>query len=96
MELTRKKRGVRAQILGAVGVTAIACAACCASLPLIGPVLAWLGLAGIGAIATGWEIAAAAVFALGVGAFLLVRQYRRSVLPPTHSGACGCRTSCKT
>lgn len=98
MESTKKRLGIWTRVFGAAGIAggaAVACAACCVSLPLIGPVLAWLGIAGFGAAMTGWYVTMAAAFAAGVGIFLLVRERRRSVRRRTHgSGACS-GTSCR-
>lgn len=96
MELTRKKRGIPAHTVGAAGITVAACAACCISLPLLGPVLAWLGITSLGAIASGWYVAAASVFAAGVAAGVFVRWRRRSApLSTQRDSTCGCGTSCK-
>ena len=96
MELTRKKRGIgtyAAGAAGAAGVTAAACAACCISLPLLSPLLAWLGLAGFGALATGWYVAAGGALAAGVAAYVFFRRRRCS---PARGDTCSCTTSCKT
>jgi hypothetical protein len=87
------KRGILTSAFGAAGATAAACAACCLSFPLLGPLSAWLGLAGFGAVATGWYLAGAGVFAFGLLAYLLVRRRRCS---PEHKNTCACSTSCKT
>jgi len=93
MELTRKKRGIGAYAAGAAGATAAACAACCISLPLLGPMLAWFGLAGFGAWATGWYVAAGGALAARVAAYVFFRRRRCS---PPRGDACSCTTSCKT
>jgi hypothetical protein len=93
MELTRKKRGIWTYTIGAAGATAAACAACCISLPLLGPVLAWLSITGLGVVATGWYVAMAVVFAVGIAVFFFARQRRQLA---QRNGTCGCSTSCKT
>jgi hypothetical protein len=97
MELIRKKRGIWTRAFGLAGVTAAACAACCASLPLLGTVLAWLGIAGgLGAVAAGWYVVAAGMLsAMGIGLFFIARR-RRAQPPARNSPTCACGTSCKT
>lgn len=95
MELARKKRGVWAGALGAAGVTVGACAACCVSLPLLGPLLAWLGIAGLSGMATSWYVAAS-VLGIGVAALLFVRRRHRLALRAMpRNGTCDCGSSCK-
>ena len=78
--------------VGATGAIVAACAACCVSIPVVGPLLAWLGLSGIGAVATGWYLPVAGVSALGLGIFLLARHRRRLTQRPSHrADGCGSR-----
>lgn len=93
MKLTWKKRG--AWTFGAAGIMAASCAACCISVPILGPLLAWLGVAGLGAAATGWYVAVASAFALGIGVFFIVRHRRRRGHRAAQSErTCDCSTSC--
>ena len=95
MELKRKKLPVSAGIVGLAGSTAVACVACCVSFPLLAPVLAWLGVAGLGAVASGWYLAMAFAFVLGVVAILLWhRQGRRACA--RNARTCACNPHCKT
>lgn len=98
MELKRtdtKTSAGTAGAAGAVGLAAAACVACC--LPLLAPVLAWFGLAGLGAAASGWYLAAAGIAAAGLGAVLFILRRRAArALHRAGSGRCGCATSCKT
>lgn len=96
METKEKKRGIRTgttAALGAAGVTAAACAACCISLPLLGPVLAWLGIAGLGGLVTGWHVGMAAVFATGIAVIYGFRHWRRL---ERMNRDCGCKIRCST
>ena len=94
MKEAKKKIGIAA---GTIGAAAAACAACCVSIPVIGSLMAWLGLSGLGAAAMGWYLLAAGVSALGLGLLLFVRHRRNASRQPTDSvGDCGCRNSCQT
>lgn len=95
MELKRIDRKTRVGAAGALGLVAAACVACCAGLPLLVPLLAWLGIAGLGAAVTGWYLAAGGIFAAGVGATLYVR-HRRWAAKSRHAHGCGCATRCRT
>lgn len=80
---------------GALGATALACAACCAGAPFVVPLLAWLGLSSLGALSTGWYIGAAAIFAVGLAALFWVRSRRASTcaVDPARK-TCNCETAC--
>lgn len=81
MEIKNKKPGSwenKTAAIGAAGATVAACAACCISLPLLGPVLAWLGITGLGALAAGWQVGIAAV-AAGFTVIFAYRYRRRSM-----------------
>lgn len=78
MKVTKTSRGALTKTVGTAGTLAAACAACCVSIPLVGPLLAWLGLSGVGAAATGWYLPVAGVFALGLGVFLVIRRRRKA------------------
>ena len=70
---TSKTKVGAAGVAGAAALVA-ACIACC--IPLIAPILAWLGITSLGAVATGWYIGAIGVLALGAAAMLFVRHKR--------------------
>lgn len=89
MEVTKTRFGTIAGTVGTTGAIVVACAACCVSIPLAGPLLAWLGLSSFGAVATGWYLPVAGVSALGLGIFFFVR-HRRSVIQRSTQSADGC------
>lgn len=76
-----------------LGVTA-ACAACCA-LPILAPMLAAVGLAGLGTTAAGWAVGIA-LLALAVAVGLIVRRRVAASACAVSkeegqaSGPCGC------
>jgi hypothetical protein len=91
MESARKKRGIGTRTIGTAGAIAAACAAGCISLPLIAPVLAWLGISSLGAVATGWYLAMAGLFAAGLGLLILFRRRSCPIRAQRQSsGTCGC------
>lgn len=96
MNETQKKNGSKAVTAGAAGVALAACAACCA--PLVAPLLAWLGLSGLGMATTGWYIETAILSALTLGGFLLWR--RRGAVQRSQScqadASCGCSSGYKS
>jgi len=86
------KRGAKKAAIGAVA----ACAACCVSVPFIAPLLAWLGISSLGAIASGWDLAMAGIFAIGLAGFFLMRRRRAvSCSAAATKGECDCGGSCK-
>lgn len=97
MTVTKTRLGAVAGTVGTAGAVVVACAACCVSIPLVGPVLAWLGLSSLGAVTSDWYLPLAGVSALGLGVFLFVRHRRSANRLPTQSAdGCGCGSSCKT
>ena len=50
MTVTKTRLGAVAGTAGTAGAVVVACAACCVSIPLVGPVLAWPGLSSLGAV----------------------------------------------
>jgi membrane protein implicated in regulation of membrane protease activity len=98
MESQETKRGIRTRTTATLaGATVAACAACCISLPLLAPVLAWLGIGSLGALAAGWNAgmvaAIAAAIAAGIGTIYVFRQWRRST---RRNKSCDCNTQCST
>ncbi|HEV2611690.1 MAG TPA: hypothetical protein VGU61_15585 [Noviherbaspirillum sp.] len=94
MEIKDRKLGIRKNrttAMGAAGATVAACAACCISLPLLGPMLAWLGITGLGTLATGWHVGMAAAVAAGFAVIFVYRHRRRSM---QRSKSCGCNSRC--
>ncbi|MDB5823423.1 MAG: hypothetical protein JWR21_2127 [Herminiimonas sp.] len=98
MENTVAKVGATTKAVGAAGAIAAACAACCVSLPLVGPMLAWLGLSGLGFTTFGWSLplAGAVILALGIFAVILRRRSSRRVTQQSSATSCDCTGSCKT
>jgi hypothetical protein len=88
MKLLEKKIGPAAVVAGAA---VIACVPCC--IPLIAPVLAWLGISTLGAAATGWYAGLAGAFAVGLAAFLFIRH--RVAARRAASAQCGCQGACQ-
>lgn len=79
MKVTKSNIGAAAGTIGTAGAVAAACVACCVGVPVVGPLLAWLGLSSLGAVLTaGWYLPVAGLFILGLGIVLLVR-HRRSI-----------------
>ena len=97
MESQEKTRGIRTRKTAALaGATVAACAACCISLPLLGPVLAWLGISSLGALAAGWHggvVAATVAGFAAVAAIYVAWQRRRST---RRNKSCDCDTRCST
>lgn len=75
MNVSKTKMGTATGVVGAAALIA-ACIPCCISLAV--PLLAWLGITSLGALATSWYIATIGVFALGAAAILYVRFRRRA------------------
>lgn len=71
MELSRKRVGFWDGVTGLAGAALIACAACC--VPLVAPLLAWLGVAGLTLMGPYGMLAAA----FGVAAIMSVMLMRR-------------------
>ena len=80
----------------AAGVVAAACVACCASLPFVAPLLAWLGLSSLGVSTFGWSLPLAGLALLAVPIFFAIR-HRRSAALRRNQGApgCKCENGCK-
>jgi hypothetical protein len=96
MENRNRMTGTALKAAGGAGAIAAACTACCVSLPVLGTVLASLGLSGIGIASFGWTVGAAMLAMLGLGAFIVARRRRRpscSVATGTKAGSCA--NSCK-
>lgn len=75
---------------GLIGGTAAACVACCAGPVFLGPLLAWLGVAGLGFVFSPWYL-----LLLAAPALMLVLQHSRKKTHPTEKGntaGCGCST----
>lgn len=89
MKVTKSRIGAVAGTIGTTGAVAAACVACCVGVPMVGPLLAWLGLSSLGAALTGWYLPVAGVSMLGLGVVLLV-QHRRSRNRPSAHRAAGC------
>jgi hypothetical protein len=83
MEMSIKK-------IGAAAGTAAACVACCAGPALIGPLLAWIGVTGLGFVFSPWYLLLLAVPAT----MLVLQQMRKKTLQPdrANAGGCGCST----
>lgn len=94
MKVSKAKVSAAAGMAGVAALVA-ACIPCCISLA--SPILAWLGLASFGAIATGWYFAAVGVFALGA-AVILYARFRRGAHCQIRKvqSTCGCGTACKS
>ena len=94
MNISRTKLGKIAGIAGMAALIA-ACIPCCISLAA--PIVAWLGFASFGALATGWYVAALGVFALGA-AFILYVRFRRGACCQVRQpeSACGCDPACNS
>lgn len=93
MQNSKKAVGTAA---GAAGAMVAACAACCVSLPLVAPLLAWLGLSGLSFAAFGWSLPLAGLVILAVVSFLAIRHHRHAALRCKRStGNCECDTRCK-
>ena len=96
LKLSKPKPSGAAAAAGTAGALAIACAACCATIPLAAPLLAYLGISGLGAWAAGWYLPiAGAAAAVVVGALLLRRRRLAKAASPA-SKTCGCKTACST
>lgn len=73
---------------GLIGGTAAACAACCAAPVVLGPLLAWLGAAGLGLAFSPWYL-----LLLAAPAAILAFQIRRKEARPAKTTGCGCGPS---
>jgi hypothetical protein len=81
---------------GAAGAVVAACAACCVSLPFVSPLLAWLGLSGLGFATFGWSLPLGGLPILVLVSSLVIRHRRNAALRCKQSTAsCECETSCK-
>jgi hypothetical protein len=75
LKLSKPKATAAAAAAGTAGALAAACAACCATMPLATPLLAYAGISGLGAWATGWYLpVAVAATAVVVGTLILRRR----------------------
>lgn len=90
MKETQVNRGSTVMKAGAAGAAIAACAACCA--PLLAPLLAWLGLSGMGMAAAGWYVEIAVLAAAGLCGVLVLRHRRaaRQAKSCRVDGGCGC------
>lgn len=72
------KRAAAWTSTGSLGVAAVACVGCCAPLfaPVIAPLLAWAGIAGL--TATGQYVLLAAALGAGSAGMLLLSRRRRA------------------
>ena len=92
MELSRKRVKFWSGATGVAGALLIACMACC--LPLMAPVLAWLGVAGL-ALMGPYGLLAAALAAAAIVSVMLMRRRRRSQCQGVKSGATSaCQAGC--
>jgi hypothetical protein len=73
---------------GIVGGTAAACVACCATPVVLGPLLAWLGVAGLGLAFSPWYL-----LLLAAPAVMLALQLIRKKAGPAKTTGCGCAPS---
>jgi hypothetical protein len=73
---------------GLIGGTAAACAACCAAPVVLGPLLAWLGVAGLGLAFSPWYL-----LVLAAPAAMLAVQLIRKKAGPAKTTGCGCAPS---
>ncbi len=90
MELSRKRVGIWGRAAGLTGAMLIACMACC--LPLMAPLLAWLGVAGLALMGPYGMLAAASV----VGAILsVVMMRRRRRAQKIEADPSACKTCCR-
>lgn len=95
MENTMKPNRMWKGAFAVVGATIAACAACCISIPLVVSLLAWAGISGVGALATGWYLGAAGVFVAGLLGYYLVRRHRKG-RARREAASCGCESTCRT
>lgn len=94
MSISKTKASTAAGVAGAAALVA-ACIPCCISLAA--PILAWLGITSLGAVATGWYWGAIGVFALGAAAMLFVRHRRgASCRIRQRETSCACGPSCNS
>ena len=96
LKLSRPKPTGAAAAAETAGALAVACAACCATIPLAAPLLAYLGLSGLGAWATGWYLPIAGAAAAVVMGALLLRRRRLATMSNPASKTCGCKAVCGT
>jgi|GEM_PF-1990461 len=88
----KKTAGIWGGITGVAGIAILACMACC--IPLIAPVLAWIGVAALGVLAPlGWATLIAVISALALGYTLFLLRRRRN--PCNDQGSSGCSTQCR-
>lgn len=89
MELSRKHVGFWSGLAAVAAAAVVACTACC--IPLIVPMLAWLGVAGLALMGT-YGLLAAAFGAAAIGLIILIRRRHRT----RHGTACGVAPKCQT
>jgi hypothetical protein len=91
MELSRKRDGFWRSVTGVTGVMLLACTACC--LPLVAPLLAWLGVAGLSLLGP-YGMLAAALGAVAIVSVMLMR-WRRRRHTQCHSAESVGKSSCQ-
>ena len=79
---------------GLIGGTAVACAACCAAPVLFAPLLAWLGVAGVGSLLSPWFLLFLVV-PVGMLAFQ-IRNKQAGKSQIAQAGTCGWESPCKS
>lgn len=89
MELSKKHVGFWSGLAAVAATAVMACTACC--IPLIVPMLAWLGVAGLALMGTYGPLAAA-IGAAGIGLIILIRRRGRA----RRHAACGVAPKCQT
>lgn len=93
--MQNSKKAVRAAA-GATGAVAAACAACCVGLPLVAPLLTWLGLSSLGFATFGWSLLLAGLAILALVSSLTIRHRRNTALRwKRKTASCECDTRCK-
>jgi hypothetical protein len=84
MELLKKRVGFWDGATGLAGVALLACAACC--VPLVAPLLAWLGFAGFTLMGP-YGMLAAAFGVAAIMSVMLRHRHRRAQRQGSESGA---------
>jgi hypothetical protein len=89
MKLNLKRTGTKG-LLGITLIGILACLPCCLA-PFVVPLMAWLGISAVGAVATGWYLDIAGIFALSVAMFYWM-QKRKKIVPSCaiNPNKCGC------
>ncbi|MBC9175992.1 hypothetical protein [Pseudoroseomonas ludipueritiae] len=95
MRLATKVLGLTAGATATTGAVVTACATCCA-VPVLGSVLAAIGLAGLGTVAVGWVVGLAVLLLAATIGLVIVRHRAAagacapSTGPACSVSACGC------